>query len=237
MRWVRWRPGVGGGAWFSLNASYILSGNRSSFFLSGPPTGSEICSGVGGIDRGLQWAGEECRGLGGAPAPPGELSISPRLEVDTLSLCSPCLVSVLSLARLCDSLSEETVDEEEEVLDGLLAPDDRELLLLFSLCALRCSLRFSRSSFLCRVTSDDEVDFSPAVDALRVPSSPLPSLPSEDLCFLSGDWNIEVVEELGLSGTELAALPSMTSSWEALALSKASALDERGFLTGCGIGV
>ena len=218
-----------------MNASNSLFSNLSSFFLSGPPTGSEICSGVGGIDRGLQWAGEEWV-LIGAPAPPGELWISPRLEVDTLSLCSPCLVSAFSLARLCDSLSEETVDDEEDVQDGLLVPDDCELLLLFSLCALRCSLRFSRSSFLCRATSDDELDLSPAVGCLRFPSSPLPSLPSEVLCFLSGDWNTEGAEELGLSGTELVALPSMTSSWEALALSKASALDERAFLTGCGIG-
>ena len=217
-----------------MNDSNSLLSNLSSFFLSEPPIGSEICSGVGGIDRGLQWAGEELV-LRGAPAPLGELWISPRPEVDTLSLCSPCLVSALSLVRLCDSLSEETVDEEEEE-DGLLVPDDCELLLLFSLCALRCSLRFSRSSFLCRVTSDDELDFSPVVDCLRFPSSSLPSLPSEVLCFLSGDWNTEDVEELDLSGTELVALPSMTSSWEALALSKASALDERGFLTGCGIG-
>ena len=59
--------------------------SASSFFLSEPPIGSEICSGVGGIDRGLQWAGEEWV-LIGAPAPPGELWISPRLEVETLSL-------------------------------------------------------------------------------------------------------------------------------------------------------
>ena len=217
-----------------MNDSNSLLSNLSSFFLSGPPIGSAICSGVGGIDRGLQWAGEELV-LRGAPAPLGELWISPRLEVDTLSLYSPCLVSALSLVRLCDSLSEETVDEEEEE-DGLLDPDDCELLLLFSLCALRCSLRFSRSSFLCLVASEDELDFSPVVDCLRFPSSPLPSRPSEALCFLSGDWSTEVAEELDLSGTELVVLPSMTSSCEALALSQASALDERGFLTGCGTG-
>ena len=121
--------------------------------------------------------------------------------------------------------------------DGLLVPDDCDLLLLFSLCALRCSLRFSRSSFLCRATSADELGLSPAVDCLRLPSSPPPSLPSEVLCFLSGDWNTEVAEELDLSGTELVALPSMTSSWEALALRNAAALDDRGFLTGCGFEV
>ena len=140
------------------------------------------------------------------------------------------------LVRLCDSLSEETVDEDVDEEDWLLVPEDCELRLLFSLCALRNSLRFSRSSFLCLETSAavDGICFSPAIGPWRFPSSRFSSFPSEVLSFLSGDWNNEDVEELGLSGTELVVLPSMTSSWEALALSKASALEERGFLMGCG---
>ena len=35
MIWVRWRPGVGGGAWFSLNASNILFSNLSQNILQG----------------------------------------------------------------------------------------------------------------------------------------------------------------------------------------------------------
>ena len=237
MIWVRWRPGVGGGAWFSLNASNILFSNRSSFFLSAtPPIGSEICSGVGGIDLGLPWAGEEWIGEGAVPAPIDELLRSPRREEEIrFLLFSPCLESALSLVvLLCASLSEETLEEDEDVDEGLLDPDDCELRLLAAF-AFRCSLRFSRSSFLCRVASDEMVglSFSPSTDCLGVPSSGPSSLPSDVLSFLSGDWNTEDVVELGLSGTLSVALPSMTSSWEALALSNASALEESAFLIGC----
>ena len=79
--------------------------------------------------------------------------------------------------------------------------------------------------------------FSPTIDCLLSPSSRFSCLPSEVLNFFSGDWNTEDVEELDLSGTELVVLPSMTSSWEALALSHAAAFDDRGFLTGCGFEV
>ena len=187
------------------------------------------------MDLGLQWAGEEWVDKS-APAPSGELWKSPRLGVDILSLLSLCLGSALLLVRLCDSLSEETVDEDVDEEDWLLVPDDRELRLLLSLCALRSSLRFSRSSFLCLETSAavDGICFSPAIGSWRFPSSRVSSFPSEVVGFLSGDWNTEGVEELGLSGTELVVLPSMTSSWEALALSHASAFEERAFLIGCG---
>jgi hypothetical protein len=85
------------------------------------------------------------------------------------------------------------------------------------------------------VASDEMVglSFSPSTDCLGVPSSGPSSLPSDVLSFLSGEWNTEDVVELGLSGTLSVALPSMTSSWEALALSNASALEESAFLIGC----
>ena len=78
----------------------------------------------------------------------------------------------LSLVLLRDSLSEETVEEDEDVDEGLLEPEDRELRLLAAF-ALRCSLRFSRSSFLCRETSDDMLglSLSVAIGCLSVPSS------------------------------------------------------------------
>ena len=144
MRWVRWRPGVGGGAWFSLKASNSLFSYLSSFFLSGTPACSEICSGVGGIDRGLPPAGEKSAVVR-APAPNGELWKSPRLGVRTLFLCSPCLESALTFVLSRDSLSEGTLDEDEEDEDEwLLVPDEREFRLLRAF-VLRFSLRFLRS--------------------------------------------------------------------------------------------
>ena len=100
------------------------------------------------MELGLQWDGEKLAVVR-APAPIGELWKSPRLGVSTLSLCSPCLESALSFLLLRDSLSEETVDEDEDEVDEwLLAPDECELRLLAAF-DLRCSLRFLRSSSLC----------------------------------------------------------------------------------------
>ena len=135
--------------------------------------------------------------MAGAPTPIGELWKSPRLGVSTRSLCSPCLESALSFVLLNDSLSEETVDEDEEdEVEWLLVPDDWELRLRAAF-AFRSSLRFLRSSALCLETSDVlEVWLSPANACLTFPSLSWSScLPSEVLSFLSGDLSTVDAEE------------------------------------------
>ena len=179
-------------------------------------------------------AGEELP-VAGAPTPMGELWKSPRRGVSTRSLCSPCLESAF-FVLLNDSLSEETVDEDEEdEVEWLLVPDDWELRLRAAF-AFRSSLRFLRSSALCFETSDVlEVWVSPANDGLTFPWLSWSScLPSEVLSFLSGDLSAVDAEGAVWSAFEEVVRPSMTSSCDSLALRKASALDERAFLTGCG---